>query len=931
MNKKFVNVMLLLAVTGTGCCTFTSCKDNDDDMRVEWSQSDVDLQKKLDQVTAELEALKQASQACRTECQNQIADLLQKLGLKADKSEVERITNELTAKIDTKVTADDVRRIFGEEYFQKLGNYTKEDIENLITNVTYLTTTVNNLTTQYNDLTTIVNGIKENTYTKEEVNTLIDTKCAELKGQLDELKQSFEYYKSVVTTQLENLESSIEGNKNEIAALKNRVAELETAVNDLNALKSRVDTIETNLNATQEAVIQVFYQVLDNMDRLDVLEALVGDCENLQSLADEIRALKSNYTSLEDKLNSVNTDLQQKYEELGLKDAALAQDIENLAARVSANESEIAALKTQVNKLLGLEDRLNSLITSVLVQGTFNPLFGTFSLPIGVQSNMLVNYYGLSEKQTYNFPSVQNIATYDNQLQITEGERRMLEASGYNQLAIENGAVLIKNEDGNLGKVFVTINPNNVNFEGQDLKLVNSLDEESAVELRNLRPSKELLTFGYSKAGGSNNGFYEADATLPANMEAITSTAIHINDNLKSSMKTILSDRRNNLRTNLTGLMKAVYDQFNGLLPAYAMKAGWTVDGQDYAVYSNYNIATATFKPLSFGFCYGKGFDEVLPTIDPLREALLSIDPSQFNFDFSGINVNINGGSATLDIHFDDIAIDRTSLNLEMTVTGDVYDSEGNIIGTTTLTGQVDPDDLNSFLDKIESAFNDKISGWNDMIQDAYRNSINSVMANVNAEVQNVLTQMEGQINGKIEDMITEIQDEVNGKIGAYVSKFNGFINDYNILAGKVNSILANPNAYLQPTMLYKGTNGAHYLSGNVNKPSKFRKAGGNGIMLYATTYTAEIIAPAYKKFVACTNVIDATGKTAQANGGELLDELKSINKTNFFAEVRPGDQRRFALSTANLKVGHTYEILYTAVDYVGVTSTKRFYFTVVE
>ena len=79
-------------------------------------------------------------------------------------------------------------------------------------------------------------------------------------------------------------------------------------------------------------------------------------------------------------------------------------------------------------------------------------------------------------------------------------------------------------------------------------------------------------------------------------------------------------------------------------------------------------------------------------------------------------------------------------------------------------------------------------------------------------------------------------------------------------------------------------------------------------------------------------DVIDnATKKSAQKDGGELLNDLKKINATQYLAEVRPGNQRRSAVSTENMKAGRTYEMLYTAVDYNGVTSTAHFYFTVVE
>lgn len=991
MNKKFINVLLLLAVSGAGCSTFTSCKDTDDDLRVEWSQADANLQKKVDQLSQELAALKSSCADCRTECQQKIADLLLKLAeangkIQGNTDEINRlkaqiqqisnqITNEILVELNKKVDADQVKQIFESytiEYFKNLGLLTADDIKDFVkksdfqqalNDIASLTTTVNNLTTNYNNLNTLVTNIQNNYdqliqdlqdgkygLTEEDVNRLIDAALVSVKNDLQTAITNFNASIATINTEITNLKATDTDHETRIADLERRVSALETTVQKISQIESRLDSIETRLSATEQKAIDAYNQALTNDSRLTVLEGLVdgfttqlqtinaniGDMDGLTNLADEIRDLKNKNTELENKINSVNTDLIEKINALDSKidavNTALGQDIEDLTNRVEANEDAIRELQLQVNKLLGLEDRINSLITGVLVQGTYNPLFGTFSLPIGVQSNMLVGYYGMSEKQTYEFPSVQTQATFDNKPQITADELRMLEASGYDHMTIENGAILMNNQDGNLGKVFVTINPNNINFQGQNLPLVNSLDQESRVELRNLRPSKELLTFGYTKGGGSNNGFYEADATLPADMEAISATAVHIHENLKSSMKQILEDRRTNLRSNLMHLMKAVYDQFNGILPAYAMKAAWNVNGEDFAVYSNYNIAATTFKPLSYGFLYDKHYSDLIPTIDPISDAILNLNPDDYKFDFSGIKVNVNTSDATLDISIDDIVLNYDG-SLEVTVTGDVYDENGKPVGTTTLTGKVDQNDLDTFLKEIEKQFNAKIGDWNESIQNAYKKSIQKLMAEVDKAVEDMLGQMQGQINDKIADMINSIQDEVNGKFGSYIGKFNDFIERYNSLAQRINNVFNNPNHYLQPTMLYKaGNGGVHFLSGNANRPTIFHKAGGNGIMLYATSYTGEIIAPAYQKMVACVNVIDnATKQTAQANGGELLNELKAINSAQYLAEVRHGDQRRFALPTSSMKVGHTYEILYTAVDYLGVTSTARFYLTVAD
>lgn len=971
MKKKFINVLLLLAVSGASCSTFTSCKDTDNDLRVEWTQADQDLQKKVDQLSAELEAVKTAGETCRTECQKKIADILLKLA-EADgkisenageisklKIQINQISIQITdilTKLDKQLTVDDVKNIFEQytvDYYKNLGLLTADDIKGTLTDIANLTQSVKDLEKNYNNLNVLVTNINNNYQqlikdltdgkygpseeeAKKFVNDLIDKQVVILKTLISETEKNLNALIAANTEEINKLKGTSQNHEIRIADLEKRVAALEETVKKFAEIEKEISEIKTRLTVTEEKAISAYELAQQNQQKLTILEGLIGDCTGLKPLADEIRDLQTKYADLDDKINSVNTDLLDKISALDGKidaiNTALGQDISDLEKRVAANESAIQELQLKVNKLLQLEDRINSLITSVLVQGTFNPLFGTFSLPIGVQSNILVNYYGLSNNQTYEFPSVQKIATYNNEDQITSAELRMLEASGYEHVTIENGAVLFDSKDGNLGKVFVTINPNNINFEGQNLTLVNSIDEQSAVELRNLRPSKEVLKFGYSRGGGSNNGFYEADATLPANIEDINATAIHIHENLKSSMKQILEDRRNNLRSNIIGLMRAVYDQFNGILPAYAMKAGWTVNGESYAVYSNYNIAATTFKPLSYKFLYGTHISPVLPIIDPITESILNLNPDDYKFNFKDIKVDFSDiENAKLDINIDPISLSYTG-ELTVTVTGNVYDENGQIIGKTTLTGEINPDDLDSFLKSIEKEFNNKIGSWNESIRSAYEKSIKELMKNVNKGVEDMLAQLQGEVNEKISDMISSIQDEVNGKVGSYIGKFNDFIDKYNSLANRLNDLLENPNHFLQPTMLYSTGNGPHFLSGNINKPTTFRKAGGDGITLYATSYTGEVLAPAYKKMVACVNVIDnATKKTAQNNGGELLDELKSINKTQFIGEVCQGSQRRFPISVAGLKSGHTYEILYTAVDYLGVTSTARFYFTLAD
>lgn len=99
--------------------------------------------------------------------------------------------------------------------------------------------------------------------------------------------------------------------------------------------------------------------------------------------------------------------------------------------------------------------------------------------------------------------------------------------------------------------------------------------------------------------------------------------------------------------------------------------------------------------------------------------------------------------------------------------------------------------------------------------------------------------------------------------------------------------------------MLFFGADGnVHRLiSGNAGVRVK-----GSSIRLVPTTYTYELLAPAYKKFVTVTNA--------------------NVSGTNL-GKVISGDTRDVTIT--GLKSGHTYNVLYEAVDYNGKVSARQY------
>lgn len=892
------------------------------------------LKDKVTQLQSDYESLKQLYDALNVKVTGNYNDL------KGNYEQLSGNYNDIKSKLEglsnnyTQLIADLTNGKYG---------LTKQDVLNII-NEAY----ANQIQSIQSSITTIKEDMKK--YDQNFINiqqkfTDVNGNITNIKGDIIRIDGQFVNINTLIsqlTTRvenLENLETTINDYGNRISTLEIQVADLsdridgqDTKIENLNnaltkAAKDAIDALTlAKSNSTRLNTLQRLYN--DLADDIANIGANIGDMTGLTNLADEIRALKEKDDDLQRQLNAQSQKDEELADAIQTVDDALnthlvqyAIDLDALQQRVKANEDAIKAIQTELEKIAQLENRINSLITSMIVQGVYNPLFGSFSLPIGVQSNMLINYYGISDKQTYSFPSTQQIATVDNKPQMSDAEYAVLQASGLVPASIENGAVLIDNNDANLGKLFLTINPNNIDFTNGDLTLVNSQDAACTVKLKNLKRSDEVLKFGYS-ARSAQNGFYEADAYLEPNLSSVSDVSVHIDDNLKSAMKDILSDGRSGLRANAFNLLKALYDQFNGILPAYGLKAAWTVNGQNYATYSTYNIAATTFRPLSYSFLHGQSLgNKRLPMIDPISNAIIDINAGDYQFDFGDITINIDTSDLNLDFSFADVKLDYTG-NFDVTVKGEVDGKE------ITLTGKVDQNDLDGFIKQLEDQFTKQANEqWTKDVEDAFRKALTQLNDKINDAIEQAVKDMQVKINENIEKMINDIKDQINNKVGSYIDRFNSFINRYNNIAKRINNFLDDPNYYMQPAIFYRGSAARDFLlSTNPANPTVLVNDGGNGFMIYATSYNAEIVAPSYKKVVAITDVIDnATGNSV----ADAQSQCVAINSsTDFLAEVCPGYQKRFVIPTTNMKSGHTYEILYTSVDYHGVTATCRYYVT---
>ena len=205
-------------------------------------------------------------------------------------------------------------------------------------------------------------------------------------------------------------------------------------------------------------------------------------------------------------------------------------------------------------------------------------------------------------------------------------------------------------------------------------------------------------------------------------------------------------------------------------------------------------------------------------------------------------------------------------------------------------------DDVNNLLEGQQ----DKVNEIIDMVND-YLDKLEDL-----TELSNKITEIGSEIDGA--------KDKVKDKIISYLDKLEGK------LLTAVNSI----NKALQPVMLVNSANGLERLSQTIYEPTILGSA---NVQFIPTSYTAEIIAPAYKKLVGVTNVfsMDRT-KTAQYGDADCLAALREANAKDNVAEILNGD---YLVVNFSAKKGYIYEVTYTCVDFSGMVAAKKYYVTV--
>lgn len=882
MKRQLTSILLFSALLMGGASTFVSCTDHESDAAYEVTGSIADqLNKQAADLQTQINAIKGILNGGESgkPLQQQVDDLKTDLGQKE---------TELKTLIEQKNTATstELKQLID----TKISNV-NADIEGLKRDIATAKADIERLKTQVGETEGKIAAAKQAAieaakgYTDEKVNaavakaetdlsqavaelkTLIDNCKTESKAYTDEQiaamkeitngleEQQAEYAKSI--QQLFALHADVMDKLNQdsilLAQVQNEQTDLKTAVSELNTkLDAKVDTADFNAVKAQVDKNKALSEA--NKAAIDSIKAQMVDFVTKTELDNKASELKNAFEAA---------------------DTALKEKI----------DAEVKKLNEQLNKLF---DKMMSMLTGIELQATESPITGyeNFSF-LGAEAHILGTYYGTSA-------SLETLGDYT----VRKNETLIDETSGENA-----------------GVVYATLNPSNVDFTGCTLKVVDSQGNEAPFTATVVK-SNRVLKYGISRAGNSN--LYAIKINLnKENLEAAKTWTSSDAAALKDVAKNVLDKLRqpSTTRLNIGDAATTIAKTFNNRLTAYALQAE-----QEYTdangevktrtITSKLSLAATAIKPISYNFLKDnatlKNLD--LPSFPTLQS---KINFNDYKFNWTPIDsMQSMKTSVTLKNmpNLNSIKIDGEIVVPTPTVDANVY-----LVGNQKITAEVKDNkvvlDLSKLQYKSEVTIGD-INVKTDSLKIVYdkedqkydveipMTEFNKIIANINSQVGNMI----GNVNG-IVDKVQNYAEIIDGR---YIAGINKFIQKFENLLRKSNSLL-------QPAMFYVTSNGSwNQLAREKEGASYLKLQGGKASTVFvASSYSGEILAPAYKKYVH-VKCLDGDGKATGTNLNKVIDG--NLHKIGFEA-TKPG----------------TYEITYEAVDYSGVKVAKNFYVKVVK
>lgn len=934
MKKNFLTKLLMMVSFVAILGGVGSCKDYSEerysDLLGKLNDQNTTLTDAMEAQKQELEGkisdLQALLDACKKECQGKIAALEAALQDQSNKhdQDIARLSGEIVTLqgvvADLQKQIDDINKIIGDE--AQLGGKTiVEYIVEINTTITQIQGTIESIENRLEAVELTTDDLKKRVEALETWRTEIDQLIVGWKERLSKVEQ--------------DAAKALADAAANTAAIEN--------------MKKLNDSINKAQDARLDSIVAALEDFATKAELEEVRKEALANYEAAKKYAkDQVDALRT-------ELNGTISDLRADME---AADAALQDQLTALEKRVSALEEQVAKNTIAIHNLTGA---FNKLITSLIIQGTDNPVTGSVATPFGTRSNILAAYYGVAPSAGLTFPTDLPRFYVDNSdIQLTYEDLAMLNVTPIKK----NAGEMIIGEEGNAGTIYLTVNPNTVDFTGTKFSLVNSQDEVAAATLGAIESSDKVLNFGLTRA--ANNGFYEAKATISEN--DVKDVELDINF---GELKAVAKDAINGDGFNVTQMVNTIQNTLNALsMDANGLKASWRDYQGEHSVYSQYGIAVTAIKPLSYSF--GKDFNYTkAPGVDRIENFIGKVTDKLFNKvtgvlpNFENLNFTapeikqieiaaLNPDSFKIDILIEDTV--EYDLNLDVPVDDVVINSVNGQTQSITVTvpkqtHHVYNESTGIYEDITIPEYTIDVPASNFTV-DGQIVHINNVKVNKKLEIPvsitythdlyPIINDLYGNITGSIEDVndmlaeldafmddvnkmldelnklkdlsasINNAKDEIKEELTKYLNKFNN----------KFCDLINSTNKVLRPVLLVNTNKGFQKLSQAKSNPTVIT---GNELQLIPTSYSLEYLAPAYKKLVGVTNVYK-DGASAQGGNADCKAALEAVNGQENLAEILAGDTY---LVDANFQAGYVYEIVYTAVDFHGMVDAKKFYLTV--
>lgn len=560
-------------------------------------------------------------------------------------------------------------------------------------------------------------------------------------------------------------------------------------------------------------------------------------------------------------------------EDLRKKDEnAAKQFTDDLNRRLEQIEGSVSDEAEAREKVQAVYDQafdylVNKNLTSIAINATENPVLGYYNAAfLGSKLNLVSSFYGTAAQKKTDW-------------------------------GIAVGDFL---NNGDAGKIYITLNPNEIDPECiTDLKLVDSQGNEAkGFKLGDIQTTDRVLTYGFTKAA-SANGFYEVPvlATDPANDDFSLNKG-----ELKEAAKNIIAKLQNPKESNLnlSQIATTLYRSVNNQLKAYTVKATYylydpTVTNEDgtkgalvekHQVAPTYDMAAFAVKPLSFN---------TLKDNQSLKNLGLALD----KYMIPTLSDKLGKFMDALDVQVE-LSEDKKNLNVYTIVAlADVtvqYDNATKKAWFEKNGAPIAGSEIKNVTEVKEITSTDLEGGH---VQKVYK------IKTTDSTIADVVAELNKQLNTKLQPVKDAIQNAAN--------KWDSAIQPVNTLLHKINAKIGNVNELLQPTLLYKNSNTDDWntlstLGGRLGT----RMTGTGFTVLVATSWTGELLAPAYKKSVYVKGN-PAGAKVTLMDGKTPAEKFAGSTQKVLFTATATGP----------------YTIVYEAVDYSGVSVKKEYHITV--